>query len=148
MTHTFSLSGSLNSTCSSPTSQLGFLTDRSQQYLPTMQQIPSSPLYELWVNMSGITSFVPLCQAAGWKTNSRLFAKQLIIKKWCTRTAAHKDSSWFEFSQVEDAEWDRCQWLSARRNLLPNNVWTQCYGKHLPGDPETKMTNHAQYKSQ
>lgn len=112
-----------------------------------MQQIPSSPLYELWVNMSGITQFVPLCQTAGWKTNSRLFAKQLIIKKWCRCTAADKDSSWFEFSQVEDAEWDRCQWLSARWNLLPNNVWIQCYIKHLPGDSEAKMTDHAQYKS-
>lgn len=46
-----------NSTCSPPIPPLGFMTDRRQQYLPTMQQIPSSSLYELWVNMSGITFF-------------------------------------------------------------------------------------------
>lgn len=108
------------------------MTDRLQQYLPTMQQIPSSSLYELWVNMSGITQFVPPRRAGGWKTNSRLFAKQLIIKKWCICTAAHKDSSWFEFSQVEDTEWDRCQWLSARWNLSPNNIWLWCYQQTFP----------------
>lgn len=56
------VSGSLNSTCSSPTCQLGFMTDRRQQYLPTMQQIPSSSLY---VSEHEWNNFVPPRQAAG-----------------------------------------------------------------------------------
>lgn len=80
MTVAHAASGSLKSTRNSPASSLVFLFDRRQQYLPTKQQIPSLSLCALQVNMSGITSFVLLCRAAGWKTNSCLFAKQLIIK--------------------------------------------------------------------
>lgn len=141
--HTFFRS--LHSACGSPSPQLRFMTDRRQQYLPSTQRIPSSSLYEPWVKMSGITPFVPLSRAAGWKTNSRLFAKQLIIKKRdaCsqrhTKTAHGLSSVSWKIQTETDVSG-----FSTRWNLSPNNVCAPVLPANIsPCDSEAKVTEHA-----
>lgn len=127
--HTFSRS--LHSTCSSPTPQLH---DWQTATIFTLHATNPFLLFVWAVSENEWNNSICSAQSSCWVKDKQPSLCQTIDhkKKRCVFTAAHKDTSWFEFSQLEDTEWDRCQWLSARWNLSPNNVWPQCYRQTLP----------------
>lgn len=101
-----------------------------------MQQIPSSSLYDLWMNMGGISPFHPIKLLGERQTTASLpnnWSLKSDAYTWQHTKTAHGLSSirW-------NTRWDGCQHGCLAWNLPPNNG-LNVTGKHFLGDSEAKV---------